>query len=77
MAASSKLVPEITNGFFAAFNVSAMVCANAFASSSKPVITSPATAAAMAKPKRAISFGEATTSPVATSAKRVCVAAKM
>ena len=54
-----------------------MVCANAFASSSKPVSASPLTAAATAKPKRAMSFGDATTSPVATSAKRVCVAARI
>ena len=54
-----------------------MVCANAFASSSRPDTVSPFTAAATAKPKRAMSFGDATTSPVATSAKRVCVAARI
>ena len=77
MVASCRLVPEIISGFFAAFNVSAMVCANAFASSSRPVMISPFTPAAIAKPKRAMSFGEATTSPSATSDKRVCVAARM
>ena len=77
IAGSCKLVPEMIKGFFAAFKVSAMVCANAFASSAKPVSASPLTAAATAKPKRAMSFGDATTSPVATSAKRVCVAARI